>query len=86
MNDNINRKDIFAIIMPKLKQVFLQCKFLVSGGQVVEFHEIEVTIMRLKFDFFMRSNLFNNIDPEVDSLIMRSKPKKALLANDRSCD
>ncbi len=86
MNDNINRKDILAKIMPKLKQVFLQWKFLVSGGQVVEFHEIEVTIMRLKFDFFMRSNLFKNIDPEVDSLIMRSKPKKALLANDHFCD
>ncbi len=47
-----------------------------SGGQEVEFHdieiqlfhdieiqlfhEIEIMIMRLKFNFFMRSNLFNN--------------------------
>ncbi len=33
---------------------------------------------RLKFNFFTRSNLFNNIDQEVDTLIVRSKPKKAL--------
>jgi hypothetical protein len=36
--------------------------------------------MRLKFNFFMRSNLFNNIDQEVNTLIMQLKPKKALLA------
>jgi len=37
----------------------------------------------------MRSNLFNNIDQEVDTSIMRSKPKKALLliwSHDCSCD
>jgi hypothetical protein len=39
----------------------------------IEFHEI-------KIQFFMRSNLSNNIDQEVDTLIMRSKPKIALLA------
>ncbi len=37
------------------------------------FHEIEFFIMRLKFYLFMRSNLFNNNDQEVDTLIMRSK-------------
>jgi len=45
------------------------------------FHEIEITIMRLKFNFFMRLSLLNYIDQEVDTSIMRSKPKKALLAN-----
>jgi hypothetical protein len=44
----------------------------------VEFHEIEITIMRSKLRLFMRSNLSNNIDQEVDTLIMRSKPKQAL--------
>ncbi len=54
----------------------------------VEFHEIEIQlfqeveflIMRSKFNLFMRSNLSNNIDQEVDTSIMRSKPKIALLA------
>ena len=36
--------------------------------------------MRSKFNLFMRSNLSNNIDQEVDTSIMRSKPKIALLA------
>jgi hypothetical protein len=43
------------------------------------FHEIEITIMRLKLDLIMRSNLLNNIDQEVYTSIMRSKPNKALL-------
>jgi hypothetical protein len=34
--------------------------------------------MRSKLCLFMRSNLSNNIDQEVDTLIMRSKPKQAL--------
>ncbi len=46
--------------------------------EIVIFHEIKITIMRLKLCLFMRSNLSNNIDQEVDTLIMRSKPKKAL--------
>jgi hypothetical protein len=37
------------------------------------FHEIEFSIMRSKFNLFMRSNLSNNIDQEVDTSIMRSK-------------
>ncbi len=60
----------------------------------VEFHEIKIMIMRLKLCLFMRSklclfmrsnlclfmrsNLSNNIDQEVDTSIMRSKPKKTL--------
>ncbi len=36
------------------------------------FHEIQFSIMRSKFNLFMRSNLSNNIDQEVDTLIMRS--------------
>jgi hypothetical protein len=47
--------------------------FFKSGGQEVEFHEIEIMIMR--------SNLSNNIDQEVDTSIMRLKPKKALFLN-----
>ncbi len=31
------------------------------------FHEIEFSIKRLKFNLFMRSNLSNNIDQEVDT-------------------
>jgi hypothetical protein len=60
--------------------------FTMSGGQEVKFHEIEIQlfqeikilIMRSKLSLFMRSNLSNNIDQEVDTSIMRSKPKKAL--------
>ena len=37
------------------------------------FHENKFSIMRSKFNLFMRSNLSNNIDQEVDTLIMRSK-------------
>ncbi len=47
------------------------------------FYEIEITTMTSKFSFFMRSNLsiiFDNLDQEVDTLIMRSKLKKGLLA------
>ncbi len=43
------------------------------------FQEIEFSIMRSKLCLFMRSNLSNNIDQEVDTLIMRSKFQKALL-------
>jgi hypothetical protein len=42
--------------------------------QIRLFHEIEKTIMRLKFALFMRLNLsiiFHNFDQEVDTLIMR---------------
>jgi len=63
-----------------------------TGGQEVKFYEIEIclfyeieiTIMRLKFYLFMRSKLaitFDSFDQEVDTLIMRLKLKKALLAN-----
>ncbi len=52
-----------------------------TQGQEVEFHEIKIqlfqevefSIMRSKFNLFMRSNLSNNIDQEVDTSIMRSK-------------
>jgi len=51
-----------------------------TQGQEVEFHEIKIQlfqeieflIMRSKLCLFMRSNLSNNIDQEVDTLIMRS--------------
>ena len=52
--------------------------------KIVIFHEFEITIIRSKFYLFMRSRLtiiFHNFDPEVDTLIMRSKLKKALLVN-----
>jgi hypothetical protein len=41
--------------------------------------------MRSKLCLFMRSNLSNNIDQEVDTSIMRSKFQKALLGG-RSAD
>ena len=54
------------------------------------FHEIEFSIMRSKFNLFMRSNLSNNIDQEVDTSIMRSKlPNNALFyfpSHDQSVD
>ncbi len=37
------------------------------------FQEVEFSIMRSKFNLFMRSNLSNNIDQEVNTSIMRSK-------------
>ncbi len=43
------------------------------------FQEVEFSIMRLKFNLFTRSNLFNNTDQEVNTSIIRSKPNKALL-------
>ncbi len=57
-----------------------------TQGQEVEFHEIKIqlfqefefSIMRSKFNLFMRSNVSNNIDQEVEFLIMRWKPKIAL--------
>ena len=66
-------------------------EFMVLGfggnDHEVEFHEIKIQlfqeikflIMRSKLCLFMRSNLSNNIDQEVDTWIMRSKPKQALL-------
>ena len=51
--------------------------------KIAIFHEIEITIMRLKFYLFMRSKLtiiFHNFNQEVNTLIMRSTLKKALLA------
>jgi hypothetical protein len=53
----------------------------------VEFHEIKIqlfqeikfSIMRSNFNLFMRSNLSNKINQEVDTSIMRSKFQKALL-------
>ncbi len=42
------------------------------------FQEIEFLIMRSKLCLFMRSNLSNNIDQEVNTSIMRLKPKQAL--------
>jgi len=65
----------------------LQTNPILKGNDhEVEFHEIEIhlfhetefLIMRSKFYLFMRSNLSNNIDQEVDTSIMRSKPKQAL--------
>jgi hypothetical protein len=45
----------------------------------VEFHEIKIQLFQeIKF-LIMRSNLSNNIDQEVNTLIMRSKFQKALL-------
>ena len=46
--------------------------------EICFFHEIKIMIMRSKLDLIVRSNLFNNIDQEVDTLIMRSKFQKAL--------
>jgi hypothetical protein len=46
--------------------------------KIAIFHEIKITIMRSKLCLFMRLNLSNNIDQEVDTSIMRSKPKQAL--------
>jgi hypothetical protein len=43
-----------------------------SGGQEVEFHEIEILL-------FHEIKTYNNIDQEAEFLIMRSKPKKTLL-------
>jgi hypothetical protein len=51
--------------------------------KIAIFHEIEIAIMRLKFYLFMRSKLtiiFHNFNQEVNTLIMRSTLKKALLA------
>ncbi len=57
-------------------------KIIIPGNDhEVEFHEIEIQlfqeveflIMRSKFNLFMRSNLSNNIDQEVDTSIMRLK-------------
>ena len=53
---------------------------LMTQGQEVEFNEykiqlfqeIKFSIMRSKLCLFMRLNLSNNIDQEVDTLIMRS--------------
>ena len=70
--------------MPGLKTTTLNMvpwSLKMTQGQEVEFHEIEIqlfqevdkSIMRSKFNLFMRSNLSNNIDQEVDTSIMRSK-------------
>ncbi len=45
------------------------------------FHEIKITIVRLKLDLIMRLNLFNNIDQEAETLIMRSKFQKSIIRN-----
>ena len=53
---------------------------LKGNDHEVKFHEIEIQlfqeikflIMRSKLCLFMRSNLSNNIDQEVDTLIMKS--------------
>ncbi len=74
----------YILYMSTLSTLF-QLNFL-SGGQEVKFHDIKIQlfqevkflIMKSKFSLFMRSNLSNNIDQEVDTLIMRSKPKQAL--------
>ncbi len=52
--------------------------------EICIFHEIKITIMRLQFSFFMRLNLSiicYNFDQDVNTSIMRSTLKKALLAN-----
>ena len=58
----------------------------ISWDQNSLFHEVEFMrsnffsfFMRSNLCLFMRSNLSNNIDQEVDTSIMRSKPKQALL-------
>jgi hypothetical protein len=60
--------------------------FELGNDHDVEFHEIKIQllqeieflIMRSKLCLFMRSNLSNNIDQEVDTSIMRSKFQKTL--------
>ena len=41
--------------------------------KIAIFHEIKITIMRSKLCLFMRLNLSNNINQEVNTLIMRLK-------------
>ncbi len=74
------------IVIKASRFMFNFCFFFKGNDHEVEFHEIEIQlfheieflIMRSKFYLFMRSNLSNNIDQEVDTLIMRSKPKQSL--------
>jgi hypothetical protein len=70
----------YILYVSSLSTLF-QLNFL-SGGQdeikIRLFQEVKFLIMISKFNLFMRSNLSNNIDQEVDTLIMRSKPKQAL--------
>jgi hypothetical protein len=62
----------------------MRLRLQTTQGQEVKFHEIEIQlfraieflIMRSKFNLFMRSNLPNKINQEVDTSIMRSKLKK----------
>ncbi len=79
--------------MEKNKSYF-KLFILATQGQEVEFHEIEIQlfqevkflIMRSKLCLFMRSNLSNNIDQEVDTSIMRSKLNWSVIRQFRSHD
>ncbi len=46
--------------------------------KIAIFHEIKIMIIWSKLCWYMRLNLSNNIDQEVDTSIMRLKLKKAL--------
>jgi hypothetical protein len=71
-----------------LKFFFFNTK-LKAQGQEVKFHEIKIqffheikfSIMRSNFNLFLRSNLSNKINQEVDTSIMRSKFKKIIIRN-----
>ena len=77
----------FWLLLP-----FIPIKFItLAQGQEVKFHEIKIQlfqeieflIMMAILCLFMRSNKSNYIDQEVDTLIMRLKPKQALF--DKGC-
>ncbi len=66
----------------QLKCDLIKCGLDNKGNDhAVKFHEIKIQlfqevkflIMRSKFNSFMRLNLSNNIDQEVDTSVMRSK-------------
>ncbi len=60
-----------------------------TQGQEVEFHEIKIQlfqefkflIMRSKFNLFMRSNVSNNIDQEVEFFDHEMKTQNSIISN-----
>jgi hypothetical protein len=77
----------FWLLLPFIPIMFIT----LAQGQEVKFHEIKIQlfqeieflIMMAILCLFMRLNKSNNIDQEVDTLIMRLKPKQALF--DKGC-
>ncbi len=67
-----------SILSVQIPACFDSDVFLRGNDHEVEFHEIKIAIFHEIEITIMRSNLSNNIDQEVDTLIMRSKPKLAL--------